>query len=44
MLLSVKQEPFNNKDFLYELKFDGERALIYVSKDDILIKAEEEMY
>lgn len=37
MLLEEVEKPFNNKDYLYELKFDGIRALIYVSKEDITI-------
>ncbi len=32
MLLIEKSKPFDSKDFLYEIKFDGMRALIYVSK------------
>ncbi len=32
MLLSEKRLPFNDKDYIFEIKFDGMRALIYVSK------------
>lgn len=32
MLLEEVSKPFNNKDFFYEIKFDGIRALLYVSK------------
>lgn len=31
MLLQEKKEPFNSKKYLYELKFDGMRALLFVS-------------
>lgn len=31
MLLSEEDYPFDSKEYLYELKFDGIRALIYVS-------------
>ncbi len=37
MLLSEEKMPFNSKDFLYEMKFDGLRALIFVSPDAITI-------
>ena len=37
MLLEETYKPFNDKNYIYELKFDGIRALIYVSKKDITI-------
>lgn len=37
MLLEEVNEPFNDKNFLYEIKFDGIRALIYVSKNSFKI-------
>lgn len=37
MLLEEVSEPFNDKNFLYEIKFDGIRALIYVSKNSFKI-------
>ena len=33
MLLQEINKPFNNKDYLYEIKYDGIRACIIVSKD-----------
>ena len=33
MLLSEEKKPFNNKDYIYEIKFDGIRALIYIDKE-----------
>lgn len=39
MLLIEKTKPFNNKDYLYEIKFDGIRALIYIDKEKIQIKS-----
>jgi len=39
MLLSEEDRPFNSKDYLYEIKFDGIRALIYVYNNKIIIKS-----
>lgn len=39
MLLSEIREPFINKDYLFELKFDGIRALVFVEPKKILIKS-----
>ena len=39
MLLSETNKPFNDSNYLYELKFDGIRALIYINKDNIIIKS-----
>lgn len=39
MLLKEVDKPFNNSNYLYELKFDGYRVLIYVSKDEFVIKS-----
>lgn len=39
MLLSEEEKPFNSEDFLYEVKFDGIRALIYIDKNKIIIKS-----
>ena len=38
MLLSEQDLPFNDKNYMFELKFDGLRTLIYVSKKEIIIK------
>ena len=38
MLLHEINKPFDNKDYLFEIKFDGIRAIIYVNKNDIVIK------
>ena len=37
MLLEEGDKPFNSKDYLYEIKFDGIRALIYVGKSSFKI-------
>lgn len=37
MLLKEVNQPFNDKNFLYEIKFDGIRALIYVSRKFFMI-------
>lgn len=39
MLLNEEYKPFNDSEYLYELKFDGIRALIYVDKNEIIIKS-----
>lgn len=38
MLLTEKDKPFNNKEYIFEIKFDGIRAIIYVSSNEIVIK------
>ena len=38
MLLDEIDEPFNSKDYLFEIKFDGIRAVIYVSPDEFEIR------
>lgn len=37
MLLEEALKPFDDKNFLYEIKFDGIRALLYVSKNAFVI-------
>lgn len=37
MLLKEVEKPFQDSNYLYELKYDGIRALIYVSKEKIKI-------
>ena len=39
MLLSEKEKPFNNKNYIYEIKFDGIRALVYINDKEITIKS-----
>ncbi len=39
MLLQEIPKPFNSKDYLYELKFDGIRAVIFVNKREIKIQS-----
>ena len=38
-LLEIK-EPFNSKDYIYELKFDGIRALMFVNKSECYLQVE----
>ncbi len=38
MLLHEEIKPFDDEDYLFEMKFDGIRALIYVSPEEIVIK------
>jgi len=42
MLLKEIEKPFNNKNYIYEIKFDGIRSLIYVSKTSFKIKSRNE--
>jgi len=39
MLLNEIFKPFNDKDYLFEIKFDGMRALIFIDNGKILIKS-----
>ena len=36
MLLNEVKEPFDDKDYLYELKLDGIRCIAYLGKDVVL--------
>lgn len=38
MLLDEVDKPFDDKNYLFELKFDGIRAIIYASPNEIIIK------
>ena len=38
MLLKSTKKPFNDKDYIFELKFDGIRTLIFVDKNNINIR------
>lgn len=38
MLLKEVDKPFDDKNYLFEIKFDGTRTIIYVSPDEIIIK------
>lgn len=37
MLLSEEKDAFDSKEFIFELKFDGTRALIFVSQKNLVI-------
>lgn len=39
MLLNESQTPFNNEDYIFELKFDGIRTLIFIDKNKITIRS-----
>ncbi|MBE6156543.1 MAG: hypothetical protein E7161_02240 [Firmicutes bacterium] len=39
MLLDEIFKPFNDKDYLFEIKFDGIRSLIFIDKEKIFIKS-----
>ena len=36
MLLNEVKEPFDDKDYIYELKLDGIRCIAYLGKDVVL--------
>ena len=38
MLLKEIDKPFNSKDYLFEIKFDGIRAIIFASPHNLIIK------
>lgn len=38
MLLNETSEPFNNKDYIFELKFDGIRTVLFVEPGKIVIR------
>lgn len=39
MLLKERERPFNSKDYIFEVKFDGVRALIFASKNKMYIQS-----
>jgi len=39
MLLHEIFEPFDSKDYIFEIKFDGVRALIFINNENIIIKS-----
>ena len=39
MLLKEVKKPFQDENYIYELKFDGIRAIIYASKNALVIKS-----
>ncbi len=39
MLLSEEKRPFHSKQYLFELKYDGVRALLFVSKDVFMVRS-----
>jgi len=39
MLLKETKKPFNDKDYIYEIKFDGIRCLIFINNKEIIIQS-----
>ena len=39
MLLEESTKAFNSKDYIFELKFDGIRTLIFIEKNEIIIRS-----
>lgn len=38
MLIAEQQSPFDNQDFLYEIKLDGIRCIAYVEPDNLILQ------
>ena len=38
MLLSEMEKMINSKNYLYEIKFDGIRAILFVTQNQVIIK------
>lgn len=38
MLIGAEGEPFDNENYIYELKLDGERCIAYLDKDRTILK------
>ncbi|MFT9075996.1 DNA ligase [Ethanoligenens sp.] len=38
MLIAEQQKPFDSPDYIYELKLDGERVLVYLDKDSTVLQ------
>lgn len=43
MLLKQIDKPFNSKDYIFELKFDGTRSLIFANTESVIIKNRKNM-
>ena len=43
MLIGEESEAFNSKEFIYELKLDGERCIAYLSKDSVELRNKRNM-
>ena len=39
MLLQEIEKPFNSKDYIFEIKFDGQRAIVFASPTKIIVKS-----
>ena len=37
MLLKEKEKPIDSEEYLYEVKWDGQRAIVFVSKEEVVI-------
>ena len=38
-MLFYQADPFDSKDYIYEIKFDGFRAIIYIEENLVTIKS-----
>ena len=38
MLIESEGEPFDSEEYIYELKFDGERCIAYLDSDKTVLK------
>ena len=39
MLLKEIEKPFNSDNYIYELKYDGYRAIVYVSNKEVTVRS-----
>lgn len=43
MLLEERDKPFNSKDYIFEIKFDGIRAVIFANKNGVYVQSRKKM-
>src|SRR5436309_3561828 len=39
MLATITKKPFNDKDWLFEIKWDGYRSLSYIQEQEVLLRS-----
>ena len=43
MLIARMQEPFDDPDWIYELKLDGSRCIAYLEQDRVILRSKRNM-